>query len=757
MSDQTVLAARVRGRWRSALRVGATACGVLALAAQTAQAQVLIMAPHPDDEALMASGIVSQARQRGQTVKVVVATNGDCEVPTIGPVREQESVAAMGVLGLAPEDVIFLGYPDCGLYQLYYNYPTAQSQYTSMAGFTRTYASEGLGRMDYHRYLSGASAPYNGFWVIEDLKTLFRTYKPQDVYVTSAYDDHPDHYVLNYFVGEALLSLIRSDATFQPTLHDAIVHAPCELCDPTYVWPMPTFTPTAPFPMPPALGTTPLGWSDVESVPVPAALRVTNAATNLKYQAIARYASQGGPGPWLESFVKSNEIFWKWELWANLALKATASASSAIGAVDRLNDASVVGAPRVLAEVNGKGEWVSNGELAGAWAQLTWPTAQALTRIVLHDRPDPTENISSGTLTFSDGSRLAVGALPTTGVGLPVTFALKTVTWVRFTVTAATGSATGLAEMEAYGPSAGGADVAIDFGPAEGLWLSRNPGGSMPQWSQLHDLSPTHMAMGDVDGTGRADLIVDFPGYGVWIWSTDSGWRPLHPFDVTDIAVGDLDGNGRADVILSFPGAGLYAWMNNTTWVQLSARPVSAMAIGNMDNDSGHRDELIVTFPGAGVWVWKNNATWVQLHPLDATRIRTGDMDGNGKADVLLDFPGYGLWTRMNDATWIPRHALNSSGTTLGNLDGDAGGRADLVVDFPGYGLWALYNETTWRQLSPWDVTQMVTADLDGNGQADLIVSIPGAGIWIWMNNTRWIPLHPLEAQGLATGRVASR
>ena len=97
------------------------------------------------------------------------------------------------------------------------------------------------------------------------------------------------------------------------------------------------------------------------------------------------------------------------------------------------------------------------------------------------------------------------------------------------------------------------ADVALDFGASNGLWLVTNPVASTPQWSKLHGLNPTRMAMGDVDGSGAADLIVDFPGYGVWIWSNNASWIQLHPSDVTDIAVGDLDGNGRADVMLSFP------------------------------------------------------------------------------------------------------------------------------------------------------------------------------------------------------------
>jgi len=106
-----------------------------------------------------------------------------------------------------------------------------------------------------------------------------------------------------------------------------------------------------------------------------------------------------------------------------------------------LNDAAVVGFP-VIPSIGrgGPGEWVASG-LAGSWAQLTWGTPQQVTRIVLHDRPDSSENITGGTLSFSDGSTIAVGALPANGSGLNITFAQKTITSVRFTVTTASGTA----------------------------------------------------------------------------------------------------------------------------------------------------------------------------------------------------------------------------------------------------------------------------------------------------------------------------
>lgn len=430
----------------------------LCFAHSIATAQVIVFAAHPDDETLIASSVLYQAKQHGETVKVVIVTNGDCQAPAIGHTREQETMAAMGLLGLAADDVIFLGYPDCGLRELYYYYTSPTSQFTSAAGFTQTYAYEGLGRTDYHSYMYGAPASYSGYSLLQDIRTILKNYNPQDIYLTSVYDDSTDHYAVHYLVSEAVLSLLGpSGPAFQPTLHDAIIDEPCELCDPNYHWPMPSFTPTEFFQAPPFLSTTPLAWSEVESQAVPPAMLDTSTTTNLKYQAIARYTSQAGAESWLQAFVKADEIFWRREVWADLALKANATASSFITpgtAPDRMNDSVVAGYPRVYLSRGGRGEWVSNGELSGAWAQLTWSTPQGLTKVVLHDRPDASENITSGTLTFSDGSSLSVGALPVSGAPLAVAFAEKTVTWVRFTVNSASGTAAGLAEFEAFGPSA---------------------------------------------------------------------------------------------------------------------------------------------------------------------------------------------------------------------------------------------------------------------------------------------------------------
>ncbi len=104
--------------------------------------ELLVLAPHPDDEVLAFAGLISAYLEAGKPVEVVVVTDGDAycdacrfwksgsidgplcdaselsnfatpEIDSLAEVRRAESRAALEVLG-GPEPV-FLGYPDTGL------------------------------------------------------------------------------------------------------------------------------------------------------------------------------------------------------------------------------------------------------------------------------------------------------------------------------------------------------------------------------------------------------------------------------------------------------------------------------------------------------------------------------------------------------------------------------------------------------------------------------------------------------------------
>jgi LmbE family N-acetylglucosaminyl deacetylase len=77
---------------------------------------VLVVAPHPDDETLMAGGTMARLASEGVTVHVLVATSGEAtrgvaaSAGEIGNRRRAETVAACRTLGAATP--VFLNLPD---------------------------------------------------------------------------------------------------------------------------------------------------------------------------------------------------------------------------------------------------------------------------------------------------------------------------------------------------------------------------------------------------------------------------------------------------------------------------------------------------------------------------------------------------------------------------------------------------------------------------------------------------------------------
>ena len=81
---------------------------------------VLIVAPHPDDETLGCGGAIALCSELKIPVAVLVVSDGTRSHPNslayppsaLKKLRERESLAALAILGVAPEAVTFLGLPD---------------------------------------------------------------------------------------------------------------------------------------------------------------------------------------------------------------------------------------------------------------------------------------------------------------------------------------------------------------------------------------------------------------------------------------------------------------------------------------------------------------------------------------------------------------------------------------------------------------------------------------------------------------------
>jgi hypothetical protein len=128
----------------------------------------------------------------------------------------------------------------------------------------------------------------------------------------------------------------------------------------------------------------------------------------------------------------------------NIAPLATVTVSSAEESDERLGGGVADGV------VDTK-DWVTREETAGAWIKLSWHLPVTVTEVALYDRPNRVDNVLSGTLSFDDGSAIAVPSLPPGGTPWRITFPPKVVHWLMFRIDRAEGQNTGLEEIMVFG------------------------------------------------------------------------------------------------------------------------------------------------------------------------------------------------------------------------------------------------------------------------------------------------------------------
>ncbi|MCS6950646.1 MAG: PIG-L family deacetylase [bacterium] len=266
--------------------------------------RVVVFAPHPDDEVLGCAGVIQQAVQAGAQVWVVYMTNGDGfrlaverqyrqSSPTpeqyirFGELRQQEARRAMRLLGLADWRVIFLGYPDRGLYSLWQSHWTPRHSLRSY--YTKTDTNP------YRDSLRPGSL-YCGQNVLRDVETVLRRTVPTHVYVTHSSDDHPDHAATALFVQTALARLRMQGIGFaqRVTLRHYLIH-----CGD---WPQPQgLHEEEPLTPPAALLPLGLQWKQMPLTPLQQALKLeATQAHHSQMLMMSRF---------LRSFVRQNELF----------------------------------------------------------------------------------------------------------------------------------------------------------------------------------------------------------------------------------------------------------------------------------------------------------------------------------------------------------------------------------------------------------------------------------------------------------------
>jgi len=262
--------------------------------------RVLILAPHPDDEAIGAVGVIQKALKAGAKVKVVLFTNGDNnelafiiyekritfkqkEFIHMGQVRRAESLAAMNSLGLSRDDVICLGYPDFGTLEIFTKYWGDTKPFKSM--FVRKT------NVPYADALS-PNAPFVGESILNDLKKVLLDFKPTKILVSHPADHNRDHQALYLFLQVALWEL--KTQIHKPGIFPYLIHV--------VGWPEPRgFHPELALEPPTELNTPEIPWQKLE---------LTQDEIKAKYDAVSYYKSQiEYDPPYLFTFARKNELF----------------------------------------------------------------------------------------------------------------------------------------------------------------------------------------------------------------------------------------------------------------------------------------------------------------------------------------------------------------------------------------------------------------------------------------------------------------
>ena len=236
------LPATISGIFRAAVEITdatgqALARDTLELGVNPLPKSVMVFCAHEDDDGTQL-GFIRSLVENQVPVRVVYFTSGDAgacdryfqhtcgpaEALNFGAIRMQEARAAMGHLGVPPENIIFLGLPDGGSGKIWYDHVKSSDPYLAVLLATDHAPYEGLLR---------PNLPFAREAVVNATEDIIKKFQPEVIF--SAHppaEGHIDHVVNNFFVVKALQELLRAgaissnvevrvDRIFDPKAHPA--------------------------------------------------------------------------------------------------------------------------------------------------------------------------------------------------------------------------------------------------------------------------------------------------------------------------------------------------------------------------------------------------------------------------------------------------------------------------------------------------------------------------------------------------------
>ncbi|MGZ7119604.1 MAG: PIG-L deacetylase family protein, partial [Methanobacterium sp.] len=262
--------------------------------------RIVIFSPHPDDETLGNSAIIREAVEKNATVLIVMMTNGDAFSPdffnmflnknnesnftgNIGEMRHDEALNAIKKLGLNESNIVFLGYPDAGLKELFINNWDYGNLYKK---------SKGSNQYDHSPYSFSyeKNASYNGANVVKNLNQIMDNFNPNMILIPDDGDDHQDHWATSAFV-----RYVAVERGYNGSMYNYLVHKGSE-------WPTPFYYNPDDQLLPPSE----ILELDAKWMKLP----MNKSDEDLKQEAVESHQTQiFAMKDLLESFIRVNEMF----------------------------------------------------------------------------------------------------------------------------------------------------------------------------------------------------------------------------------------------------------------------------------------------------------------------------------------------------------------------------------------------------------------------------------------------------------------
>jgi hypothetical protein len=308
-------------------------------------------------------------------------------------------------------------------------------------------------------------------------------------------------------------------------------------------------------------------------------------------------------------------------------------------------------------------------------------------------------------------------------------------------------------------------------------------------------LNPFSVVIGDIDGDGKQDLVVtnsNSNSVSVFRNSSTSGSVISSSFaakvDFTTgtlphgVAIGDIDGDGKPDLVVVNSGSNTVSvFRNMSSYGSITSGSFATkvdfttgagaycVAIGDIDGDG--KPDLVVTnnVSSGTVSVFRNTSSSGSISFAARVDFATGagpynvaigDIDGDGKPDLAVANYGGGTVSVLRNTSSTGSITSSSFaanvdfatgtfpiGVAIGDIDGD--GKPDMAItNNTGNTVSVLRNTSSFGSITPGSFAEkvdfttglnpsgVVIGDVDGDGKPDLVVSSGGSGTVSVLRNT---------------------